>query len=290
MKVLFAGDSHGNSDFVLWVARLAAALGCDRVVQVGDLGFWEHEHDGVLFLDKLNKAATETGVPWVFVDGNHDNVNLLRDRYTVRDPDGFIVVRENLVWAHRGHRWTWDGLRYASFGGAYSTDKDHRLKAEAKRQAKLDRKEKFRIAEGFPPRNRSAAGTEWFPAEEASAAELEFALRDPEPIDILVTHDRPRGVTLPNDRKAGIAETIPNQDRLQKLVTTLTPKLLVHGHMHVRYTDWIRSSGDTWTRVDGLGADDATKRDMPRPADYDRMNAVMVLDGRTGLDELLAAT
>ena len=55
----------------------------------------------------------------------------------------------------------------------------------------------------------------------------------------------------------------------------VTPKLVVRGHLHGRYTDWVRVSGDRWARVDGHGGDDATKRDVPG---YKATDAWLVLD------------
>ena len=65
------------------------------------------------------------------------------------------------------------------------------------------------------------------------------------------------------------------------------PKLVVHGHLHWRYTDWVRVSGDAWTRIDGLGGDSQCKRDNPRWRPED---AWMVLDlADDGLEKLLAS-
>lgn len=66
MRVLFAGDTHGNVPFCRYLAKQAARLvGADRVLQVGDFGFWEHEKNGVKFRDLVSEAATRTGVPLI---------------------------------------------------------------------------------------------------------------------------------------------------------------------------------------------------------------------------------
>src|SRR5262249_50210119 len=151
-----------------------------------------------------------------FVDGDHDNTGLLLSRYAERDEDGLVVVRPRIRYAPRGHRWTWDGARLAAFGGAYSVDKSLRLFREREKAAKI------RIANSHRPadrqRSEDTSGWLWLPDEEMTDAEFAALLGDePEPVDVLVTHDKPRATRPAVNRKA-IAACFPNQDRLQRAV------------------------------------------------------------------------
>lgn len=284
MKVLFAGDMHGNTGFVRATARHAVDHHVDVVLQVGDFGFWEHEPAGVRFLDEVSDTARTSGVPWVFVDGNHDNVGLLRRTYTARDEEGFVEVREGLRYAPRGLRWTWAGVSFLAFGGAYSVDKAWRLEEEAKPRLKVMKKNSYRRRAGAPLRPLpQTAETLWFPDEEATDAERDRVVGDAVlhgPVDVMVTHDMPRGAN-PGWNRKDLPDCYPNQDRVAAVMRAATPQLLVHGHLHYRYTDHVRVSGERWTTVVGLGGDPQTRDDAPG---YDPHHAWLVVDLATWPD------
>lgn len=255
MRVLLAGDVHGNGSHAGYLTSKAAAHGAQYVLQVGDFGYWEHWADGVKFLDGLNRYAARMGVTWVFIDGNHDKVSLLLARYTDTDADGFVKVRDRIRYAPRGHRWTWEGTRFLALGGAYSVDKANRLAREAKLRTSAARREQFRQAAGHPPKPvRDYAGHQWFPEEEMSDDDLRTILADSSPVDVIVAHDKPRATNPPLDTKTD-PNCLQNQDRIQAAARLLRPKLLVHGHLHLRYTDWIRAGDGSWVRVEGLDCD-----------------------------------
>lgn len=148
-------------------------------------------------------------------------------------------------------------MRFAAFGGAYSVDKAWRVEAEQKR--------------GKP-------GTLWFPEEEMTDAEFYRHLADPTSVDVLLSHDKPRD-SRPDWNRKDLPGCLPNQDRIQTAAMVLTPRLLVHGHLHYRYTDRIRV-GEDWCRVEGLAADpDAMGRD------YVKGESWMVLNLAEGLPD-----
>jgi len=148
---------------------------------------------------------------------------LVLDTYTERDDDGLVVVRDHVRYAPRGHRWTWGTTRILALGGAASLDKEWRLAEEGRRSAKAIRKSKFREAAGgapAPPPNY--AGTLWFPDEELSDDDVETVLADGTPVDLLLTHDKPRRSRLGFNRKDDAAAW-PNQDRVQRVVDAYGP-------------------------------------------------------------------
>lgn len=63
----------------------------------------------------------------LFIDGNHENFELLYE-YPVVDLLGFSArqIRNNIFHLRRGCIYHIDGLRMFAFGGAMSTDKEHR--------------------------------------------------------------------------------------------------------------------------------------------------------------------
>lgn len=258
-SVLITGDLHGNTKHALTLVQVAARNDCARMFVVGDFGAWEHVHSGRRYFDVVNKAAKRAGVTVYFLDGNHDKSSLLHELYDdQRDDEGFLVCRKHLRYAPRGHRWTWDGTTFAAFGGARSTDKGWRLAREARKEEQAAKRRGYGSA-----RTPVTAGTLWFPEEEMTDDELDALLSaDAAPVDILLTHDKPRA-TRPKFNRKNKPECFPNQDRIQRVVETLHPALHLHGHLHYRYTDTIPSGGDHWTRVEGLAADpDAS----PHPA------------------------
>lgn len=203
------------------------------------------------YFDVVNRAARKAGVVVYFLDGNHDKSSLLHELYDdKRDDEGFLQCRKNVRYAERGHRWTWEGTTFAAFGGARSTDKGWRLAREARKEEQDRKRQRYGSA-----RNRTAAGTLWFPEEEMTDDEVaDLLAADAAPVDILLTHDKPRA-SNPKFNRKDKPECFPNQDRIQHVVETLQPMLHFHGHLHYRYTEMIPCGGERWTRVEGLASD-----------------------------------
>ncbi|WP_067531341.1 metallophosphoesterase family protein [Nocardia crassostreae] len=261
-NVLIVGDFHGNTSHALAMVRVAARENCARMFSAGDFGAWEHTPSGRRYFDVVNRAAKKAGVTAYFLDGNHDKSSLLHELYDERrDDEGFLLCRKFVRYAPRGHRWTWEGTDFAAFGGARSTDKGWRLAREARKEEQAERRRRYGSA-----RRPSTAGTLWFPEEEMTDEELDALLiADSSPVDVLLTHDKPRA-TEPKVNRKDRPECFPNQDRVQLLVETLQPSLHFHGHLHYRYTETIACGGDRWTRVEGLAADpEASSHPAYRP-------------------------
>ncbi|MGC0415074.1 metallophosphoesterase family protein [Embleya sp. AB8] len=264
MRILLAGDTHGNTRHMRLVLDAAAEADVDRVFQLGDFGYWEHEASGVRYLDEVDRAAHARGVDVYFLDGNHDKSGLLLASYgDNRDDQGFVIVRPRVRYAPRGHRWTWHGTNLLAFGGALSMDREQRLAEERRRYEKALRKESFRAAAGRPPADvPDFAGSLWFPEEEAADTDVDAVLLDRSPVDILLTHDKPVRTTPAINRKAD-PRCLPNQQRIQRLVDAYRPTLAAHGHLHYRYTEQLPHPDGSSTRVEGLAADRTASYDIP---------------------------
>ncbi len=269
MKLLVVGDTHGNLPFLRdYVYPLAAKLSVDRIVQVGDFGYWEHDPSGVDFLDKLNETADRHGIPLCWLHGNHDKHSLALKKYMstgASTPDRFLTVREHILYIPQGKVWTWEGVTMRAFGGAYSVDKQYRLDLERKRTRKLHAEEDRRRDAGEPVEPyRSAEGTLWFPEEQMSEEEMDAMLAlYAEPVDIVFSHDFPARAN-PGEHFKTLPECLPNQQRLQRALDVHRPQWWFHGHLHQPYTDEVLTVvDDDWakTTVVGLGCDwDAAPR------------------------------
>lgn len=257
-RVLFAGDTHGNLSHLRYLIGIAVKERTPILFVLGDFGYWEHQQEGVIFLDKLNHLAKDNGITVYFLDGNHDNLGYLIEVYDGAEflnEDGSIRIREHIVYMPRGLRWTWIGVRFIALGGAYSVDKEYRLMLERKRRK---------------------PGTLWFPGEEMTDREmLDILTDDRTPVDIMLAHDKPYK-SQPDWNRKDLTECLPNQHRLQAAVDTLKPKLYLHGHLHYRYTDKIPLPNLDLAEctVEGLDADpDASW--LPR---YDAKSSWIIVD------------
>lgn len=256
-----AGDTHGNLVHCQYLVRTAKDKKLDRVLQLGDFGYWPHMDAGIQFLDRLDQFCNILGITFYWVDGNHDKSSMIDELYRLEDgsfdpdcldPEGFVKVRKFIRYAPRGHRWTWDGCRFIALGGAYSIDKDMRLKEEHWK----GENSKWTVA-GY----RSFAGTYWFPEEEMTDEDMaEILAGDSSPVDVIVAHDKPLAAN-PGWNRKDYPECLPNQQRLQLAVNTLDPTFFFHGHLHFPYRDIMLHSyvgGDEphATAVMGLDCDE----------------------------------
>jgi Icc-related predicted phosphoesterase len=226
MKILVCGDWHGNTVFVENIFNAIAREGweVDVIVQVGDFGFWEHRDEGVHFLDSLSTFSQESGIPIYWVDGNHENFEILYDQYLKGRYDEFIEIRPSIYYIPRGKTWEWDGVKFMGFGGAYSIDKNHRTPYIS-----------------------------WWPQEMASDEEIERVRSKNEQVDVLFSHDVPQGVdvlTASGGFLLPIASAEHSRYLIRQVAEVARPKLIVHGHYHFRYGMlW----GAPWGEVSVIG-------------------------------------
>lgn len=209
------GDTHGNTNFTLFSIRAARELGITRIVQVGDFGVWPGLK-GQMFLDAVSVEASNAGVTFSFIDGNHEDFDQLDAALAEndRDSDGGVWLRDNLLWYPRGTVCELGGRRFAFLGGATSVDKHRRVKSLS-----------------------------WWPQENLTMDDIERLTVNTagRAIDALVTHDVPACVDLPfpiNNHWPGdvLREARNQRTLLSDAVAVTRPKVLIHGHWHVTYT------------------------------------------------------
>jgi len=144
--IYITGDTHGDyTRFTNFAFPLQEKLSRnDYVIICGDFGIWDNSKIENHNFDFLNSRPFTT----LFVDGNHENYNLLK-RFPVQKWHGGDVhfIRPNVIHLMRGNLYEIDGHSFFAMGGAASHDigdgildprkKDyHRKKARLKRHGK----------------------------------------------------------------------------------------------------------------------------------------------------------
>ena len=125
-RIGFLGDTHGDMNHVLTVARMMSARGIELLVVLGDFGFIWPGYNWSVDIDKLSRRLRTTGQTLAFVDGNHEAFDLLY-KFPVTD-DGLRWLRPNIVHIPRGYRTVLaSGATLAALGGANSIDVGHRV-------------------------------------------------------------------------------------------------------------------------------------------------------------------
>ncbi len=221
MRVLISGDWHAGTAHAIRTIDRASELGIDRIVQVGDFGFWPRFDQGLAFLDAVSQHAVAAGVSIWFCDGNHeDHDELPHD--AAAEP---VEIRPGITWVPRGAVVEWTGRRLLFFGGAVSVDQDSRV-----------------------------TGWTWFANEIPDQTQWDRA-HGAGRVDVVVAHD-----TVPEMPVRGLPPlSIPwsarrraseHRKRLRELCKANQPVWWFHGHFHQR------SSARLWgTRFESLGHD-----------------------------------
>lgn len=283
MRILFAGDTHGDANHIRSLLQRAQKTESEAVFVLGDFGIWDHSDQGA-FTHDVSKFSQLARIPVYFLPGNHDNYDLLEkwEKENERDEDGFVQVLPNVLYSPRGHRWEWGGAKFMSLGGAYSVDKGWRVEDNRK----LLRTARMRAEMGLSlnAKHRYVLRTGqyyWWEQEEITDSELEYALR-PGAVDVLLTHDKPRA-SVPGWNRKDILECRPNQDKIQAVVDAKKPRFLLHGHLHYPYEQVIAAG----TVVRSLDCDPDTSRASGGAGDKHQSYVVlMVEEGVIALDPL----
>jgi hypothetical protein len=137
----------------------------------------------------------------------------------------------------RGTRWTWHGLTWLALGGATSLDRVGRTE-----------------------------GVSWWPEEALTIADADRAVAGG-PVDVMVTHDAPAGVTVPGAgsylwREETMNASYLNRELLREVVDVVGPTHLFHGHFHTAYTADLDLGGDLHAAIRGLDKENAGLRNL----------------------------
>lgn len=225
MIVMLLGDTHGNRGFTKQAITWASENGVDRLVQVGDFGYWPRTNNGQRFLRDVGKHSAQLGVPLFFIDGNHEDHLRLDTLMTRQDPDRefpwISFGKYPISYIPRGSRWEWDGAVFGAFGGAFSIDRKHRIE--------------------------DSGSYGWFHNEVPDESVIPSLGK----VDVLLTHDSP---IVPPAMHGSAYKRDATSEECQRAVyralVATEARLLIHGHWHLsqRY----RVNGAT---IQGLACD-----------------------------------
>src|SRR5690606_18773810 len=211
--VTIAGDWHGSLQQATTVLDLAYQRNCDLVLQVGDFGIWD---DDKYFLDSLQEHLQTYNQTLLFIDGNHENFDLLHS-YPINPATGLRPVRPSIMHIPRGTRFTVNDVSFLAVGGAYSVDRQWRTL------------------------NKS-----YWRQETVTQTDIDKALDAPSPFtDILLMHDSPypapNPITDDPARQAigmrqfgyrAIDQATEHRRFISPIFTHTEPHILIHGHYH----------------------------------------------------------
>lgn len=209
---MMQGDTHGNGPWVRAVIDHAKRQKADIIFQLGDFGIWGGKA-GRRYVENVSDWATEAGVPFYFLDGNHENFDKLRLWTKDSEPDehGMLEVLPNLLYSPRGNIFDMGGLKFMTMGGAVSVDKEWRIEQE---------------------RRQNAPRTLWWDDEEITWADVESV---PETkVDVLLSHDsiiNPLGRT----NYKWDAMSVSNREKLKRVYDKVRPDICFHGHFHYKH-------------------------------------------------------
>lgn len=168
-RVFITGDLHGNIDIKKLNSKNFPEGNSltkeDYVIICGDFGLvWNNSAEELYWRKWLDEK------PWttLFVDGNHENFNLLND-YPICEWKGGRIqkISSSIYHLMRGEVYEdLGGYRIFTFGGAYSHDRQYRTENKTWWRAEMPTK------------------------EEAKRADLTLAAVDND-VDIIITHDCP---------------------------------------------------------------------------------------------------
>lgn len=230
-RVMFAGDIHGNLEHAEWVFGHAVKNGVDVIIACGDFGYWPHYSWGKKFLNKVARMATDTNIVFYWIDGNHENHDLIDELVAKHGADNPIpMYSDNLLYIPRGCRFDLNGYTIMGYGGAYSVDW-----------------------------NRRELGISWWAQERIN--EYKIAEIDEEKVDILVTHEAPFGEEI--SYKDEIPISVRQRELVLEIQNIVNPDLHVCGHHHTR-ANW--KSGITDVHVlgrDEMGEESVLIIDLP---------------------------
>lgn len=228
-KVFFAGDVHGNLSSASYLIRMAAAHGLSEIYQVGDWGYWEAEFTGEIFLDEVSKELVAKGIILYWIDGNHENFELLYEKYNVTGP-GEYTIRPNIIYLARGTTKVIGGKKFIFCGGAVSIDKRRRIPYIS-----------------------------WWPHEQITWHDSEITVANGQGADVMVLHDAPAGLPkldayLGEFNPGVYPEAHAHRVLVENMVRAIKPKVIVHGHYHFYYVDEF-DYGTGRAKVHGLSCD-----------------------------------
>lgn len=221
--IRITGDIHGEYERLKHFPPITRE---DYEIVLGDFGVvWAGTPDEDAALDELDAL----GLTILFLDGNHENFDLLA-KYPVSEWHGgrAQLLREHVIHLMRGQIYEIDGRRFFTMGGAQSHDADCIFDADDPNLKQKIRNAKRRY------QSYRIRGVSWWPQELPSEAEMEEGLRNlaaaGNRVDVVLTH------CAPSSLQHSIDPTGYEENRLTAYLETLRQtvnySVWFFGHYH----------------------------------------------------------
>lgn len=194
-RLLFLGDTHGRFKDMI---RLINIERPDAIVVAGDFGYWPYKNS------MLHNMQGKFDCPVFFVDGNHEQHDMLQHLVDKRGNANPIAVGNNTWYIPRGCIFELFGYKILGMGGGYSIDRMLRTK-----------------------------GVNWFDREELTLQDIETL--QPDHVDIVVSHTCPQCILPRVTKKVGIKHRIQNDQSermLDYVFNMYNPSMWFFGHWH----------------------------------------------------------
>lgn len=208
--IYVTGDTHGLEDFYklhIFAGEHPELTLNDYVIIAGDFGaIWSEQ----TLVENL-RYYTELPFTVLFVDGNHENFDLINS-YPVETWNGGKVhkIKPNIIHLMRGQIFEIEGKTIFTFGGATSIDRDYRIQ-----------------------------GRSWWPQELPTYDELDEGIanlkRYGNKVDYIITHScGQRALMYPKLRiYAGVKIACPESHLLSNFEDIVQFKHWYFGHFHI---------------------------------------------------------
>ena len=216
--IYVTGDIHGNQ--FKWLEQIDPVLKeGDIMIVCGDfgIGFFQQKYSSEeSFYDFISVQPYTV----LFVDGNHENFELLDDYPVSRWHGGKVhFIKESVIHLMRGQIYTIDGKTFFTFGGGYSCDIETRVEHRSWWQQELPTTQ------------------EW---NEALNNLLQYNFH----VDYIITHDCPFHIkellhtrTIPCNLNDYTLPHLRNIDEvMDDIEQQVTYKLWFSGHLHIDQT------------------------------------------------------
>jgi predicted phosphodiesterase len=228
MSIFVTGDTHGEHEVrrlipenYPWLADLNRS---DYVIIAGDFGAVWGKASDQYWLDWLDSKNFTT----LFVDGNHENFDLL-SKYPVEEWDGGKVqyVRPHVIHLMRGQVYNIDGCKIFTMGGAQSHDIEGGI-------LDPDDPDLYNKAQDLNKRglNFRIDLVNWWkqelPSQEEYQEGLDNLARVDNTVDYVITHEAPTKIV----ESLGL-QPYELTNYLQGVCDTVNFKKWLFGHYHV---------------------------------------------------------
>ena len=213
-KIIVAGDAHANTEAILKFFSIAKKEDAQAIIQLGDLGVgYRIEDDKCVLLALIEEIAAMANIPFFFIDGNHDNHDLLDS--LDRDQWGVARISNHVYHLGRGSLCSIAGFNFLALGGAHSVD-------------------------------RGIEGRMFWEHEKPTAAEFTRTIERGQHIVedlIFLSHDAPANPVVEGGHHwlrstwgdYAADQSIDNQKALSLVVREVRPTVAFHGHLHRPY-------------------------------------------------------